>query len=55
MKPNVIIRMGASKWTAHVRTGNEVVAFDLNKLDKRGQHAFRVELTKAFRQSRQAA
>lgn len=51
-KPNIIIRMGASKFVADVRGADGAfVTFDLNKLDKRGQHKFRVELVKAFRQA----
>jgi hypothetical protein len=54
MKPNIIIRMGASKFTADVRGADgNMVRFDLGKMQAKEQHTFRRELTKAFRQSRE--
>lgn len=57
---NIIIRMGASKFTADVRGADGTfVHFNLNKLAKdpkanaRALHNFRRELTKAFRISRE--
>lgn len=56
MKANIIIRMGAGKFTVDVRgKGNEIVTFDMNKMERKQQHIFRRELTKAFRESRVAA
>lgn len=50
MKANIVIRMGASKFTADVRGADgNMVSFDINNMDKKAQHQFRVELVKAFR------
>lgn len=50
-KANVVIRMGASKWEAVVRSGDSFVAFDLYHMSDKGRHEFRRELTKAFREA----
>jgi hypothetical protein len=55
MKANVIIRMGAGRFEAAVRNGDNIILFDLNKMDKREQHVFRRELVQAFRVSQEQA
>ena len=49
MKNRVTIRMGAGEFTADVRNGDQVVSFNLNKMDKQGQRTFVKELVFAFR------
>ena len=52
MKPNIIIHMGASTWTAKVRGGDgKFVTFDIGRMDGKQQHTFRRELVKAFREA----
>lgn len=51
MKNNITIRMGAGKFTADVRNGDQVVNFDLNKMDKKSQRTFSKELVFAFREA----
>lgn len=53
MRNRVTIRMGACRWTADVRHGDEVVHFDLNKMTKQEQRQFRVLLTRAWREATQ--
>jgi hypothetical protein len=53
MKNRITIRMGASKFTATVRNGDNVVIFDLRRMTPRNQHVFRREMVKAFRISQQ--
>ena len=52
MRHNVTIHMGASRFDAHVRNGDDVVTFDLFRMKKPERDKFRVELVKAFRESR---
>lgn len=55
-KPNIVIHMGASKFTADVRGADgNMVRFNLHKMTAKEQHVFRRELTFAFRQSREAS
>jgi hypothetical protein len=53
MKARVIIRMGASKFTAAVRNDDQITLFDLRKMDRKNQHIFRRELVKAYRISQE--
>lgn len=53
MKPNVIIRMGASNWDARVKTNSgEYVRFDFKTMEKRERSTFHRELMNAFRAAR---
>lgn len=47
-KPNIVIRMGAGKFTADVRSGDKLTHFDMNKMEKREVHIFRRALVAAF-------
>jgi hypothetical protein len=49
MKARIIIRMGASKFTAAVRNGDQITLFDLRSMTNKNQHIFRRELVKAWR------
>lgn len=51
LKPNVIIRMGASKFEAVVRHKDQVLLFDLRKMSRRDENTFRKELVFAFREA----
>jgi hypothetical protein len=54
MKSNIIIRMGAGKFTADVRGADgNAVHFNIGKMKPQAQHQFRRELVKAFRISRE--
>jgi hypothetical protein len=51
MKNRITIHMGASTFTADVKTDNGVTHFNINDMEPRNQHRFRRELVKAFRDS----
>lgn len=53
MKARVIIRMGASKFTAAVRNGDTIHLYDLRRMQPKQVHEFRRELVKAFRISKE--
>jgi hypothetical protein len=47
--------MGAGRFEAVVRNGDNIILFDLNKMQRKEQHIFRRELVKAFRLSTEEA
>ncbi len=51
MKERIIIRMGASKFDALVRVGDELKLYDLRAMQPRDQHNFRRTLVKAFEEA----
>jgi hypothetical protein len=55
MKAGITIRMGAGKWTVTARTadGHEHI-YDMNRMNRREQHAFRTELVRQFRVANEA-
>lgn len=53
-KPNIIVRMGARNWDAHVKTAEgSYVTFDFRKMTSKQRSDFHRELLNAFRKARQ--
>jgi hypothetical protein len=52
-KPNVIIRMGAGKFEASVRSPEGIVVFDLREMSPKDERIFRTTLVRAFKESRE--
>jgi hypothetical protein len=51
-RPNIIIHMEASTWTANVRAADDnFVTFNLRETERRERHSFRREFVKAFREA----
>jgi hypothetical protein len=48
---NVTIRMGAPYFDAKVRSGNEVIHFNLGKLNKEDYRQFHLQLLRSFREA----
>lgn len=56
MKPNVIIRLGASFWDARVRNAaGDFVRFDFRRMEKKERSTFHREFMNAFRSARAVA
>lgn len=53
MKPGITIHMGASTFTAEVRTPSDgILRFDINQMTKHQQHEFTKTLVRAWREAR---
>jgi hypothetical protein len=51
-RANIVIRMGASKFTVDVRAKDgSMINFDMNKMNRKQQNHFRKELVVAFREA----
>lgn len=51
MKNRITIRMGADRFDAVINLGHSIMVYDLSRLNKKQEKAFRVELVAQWREA----